>query len=595
MMAFFDVHDEPAVGSLLSTMDTADVVAMWMIAVLVFHTIVTRLSWVAFVDVRELGSCWWQIRVGSRKPTPSDKRFSCRQYRFHQCQKRKRRRRKEQGESWECPLSKLHHRICNLPPPLPFHRRRRGARCIQKKEPEADLTMTPTQENQSQSEVPSRQQSSTPSGDRAKSPKKKRLVVQTSVIDLARMQQWSRLTDRVTSNRREARLVDSDGLLPLHWACSGGPSLEVIKALLKAHPRAAKRTDSDDSTALHFACHYSASAPVVDTLLEAYPKAVCMKDRHGRTPLYHAVSKSSGVEVIRILVEANPSMAIEPCLPPKTGRLVGSFNDTRLVTHRTPLFMAWSAVASSPQVRRRRRGKAWEKACLLLEAAYQQVHESKSHRSRCRYKTYRMLHAVITLDSYLPSLAIRLAIAHVPDQLRQPDELDGRLPLAIAAESRSPGALEMIQILLDAYPQAARASDANGQTALAIALANGKHWNEGVSSIFYAAPDALTWCDRKTRLYPALVAASASNKKAPDDDVETNMALKDDEQKLTTLQASSGSNDKTSNWRSQALSHIRNKGSQSTSPFSNIELDANLSHISTIFELVRAEPSITKW
>ena len=180
---------------------------------------------------------------------------------------------------------------------------------------------------------------------RTKSPQKKitnvrssviHRPVQTAAIDLARMQRWSNLIERISCFRREARQIDSDGLMPLHWACSGGPPVEVIEALLKAYPRAAKRTDSDLSSPLHFACHYGANAPVVHALLKSYPQAISKKDKYGRTPLYHAVSKSSSVDVIRVLIEADPSMILEPCLSSQGMNTNKRRQDDRPLNHRTP-------------------------------------------------------------------------------------------------------------------------------------------------------------------------------------------------------------------------------------------------------------------
>lgn len=572
MMAFLDVDDAATaidIGSLLTSRSALNAFPMWAILALV---------------------CWWQIFPRKR----ADGKSWCRHSRSLQCQRRRNRRRnrrrKEQGKEWECPLTRLHNHLSNMPPPLPFHRRRthrnRTESDSETKQENLPSNASSEEESQVTVEQTDKTSSKTPATILNPSPQ----VARTSAIDRARMQHWSRLVDHITSHRRDARQIDSQGLMPLHWACSGGPPLEAIEALLRAYPRAAKKTDDEGSTALHFACYYGGSAPVVRALLEAYPKAVYKKDKYGRTPLYHAVNKSSSLDVIKILVEANASMAIEPCVPPKSSRLnTASSHDSRPLHHRTPLFIAWAVVSPHQSRRRRRTGRSWEKAALLLEAAYNESTSSKVQHS------FRMVRAAIKLDSFLPPRAIYLAIERFPDELRQSDELDGRLPLAIAADSPSPRAPEIIKLLCEAHPQAARASDLNGQTPLAIAVSSGKQWHQGVETIFQAAPDALNRRDYKFRLYPALVAASTP--KMPHE--EKARAVADESEENTTLMplhpSSSFKNCKASHWRTHVLPNVNKGGHVLSNSRSNWEqVDADSRHLSTIYEMVRASPSLTQ-
>lgn len=470
-----------------------------------------------------------------------------------------------------------------MPPPLPLHRRRRNQLGHQNElESSSDKS---AMDRQASELTPSELQQAT----RLSVAKPTLPVVQTATIDLARMQQWQRLISRITSHRQEAKQTDSDGLMPLHWACSGGPPVEVIEALLKAYRRAAKRTDSSGSTALHFACHYGGSAQVIEALLKAYPKAVRKKDNYGRTPLYHAVNKTSSLYVIKTLIEADPSMAIEPCIPPKRRLAQSESQDRRPLHHRTPLFMIWSMVTSLPHARRRRRnGKAWEKAVLLLEAADRARASRKN--DQC---TFRALHAMIKFDSYLPSHAISLALERYPQQLREPQESDGRLPLAIAADSSSPRASELIQLVCQAYPQAAHAIDCAGQTPLVIALASGKQWHQGVETLFEEAPESLSRRDRKTRLYPALVSAFAQKKPLTKEEVDAPVKAVDG--KKNDLSPSNESK-KSLQWRNQALSNVDvTIGTIPSSASDWDRVDPESSHLSTVYKLVRSSPSIVKW
>ena len=588
MLSFADVQEGAATctGFLLTnSCDTYTAVIMFMVLACVYHSLVVIFAWGGLPDLLEFGPCWWQVSsFGGRSSL--DKSW-CRRTRLFRCQKRARRRKKKAGDSciqWECPFSKM-------PPPLPFRRRR--ACCTQ------DVTEVTTDNRavimtESQSQVqPDEESPATRVNDgESKITDKKsvagskvhqRIVrkpaVQASTLDLARMQQWDRLADRVRANRREAKHVDADGLMPLHWACSGGPTLEVIQALLHAYPRAARRVDSDGSTALHFASHYGGSASVVQALVEASPRAIYTKDKYGRVPLYHAAEKSSSLDVLRILLNAGPSMAFEPSLPPTSCRQ-SKTKESQPVNHRTPLHITWAKVTSSRQIKRRGSGKAWDKANLLLEAAYQELHAAKQRKNR---KTYRMLHATIALDSYLPPETIHLAIKLHPEQLRQADGLDGRLPLAMAAASCSPRAPELVQILCSAYPQAARAFDFQGRTALAIAVASGKQWNQGVKSIFDTAPETATWRDRKSGLYPALAAASVTR---ADNDDPSNI---EDLQMQSNILPTSSSKDKALDWCEQMTDTTKASGALAPS-----HVDADSTHLSTIFALIQADPAIMK-
>jgi hypothetical protein len=160
----------------------------------------------------------------------------------------------------------------------------------------------------------------------------------SSLIDMARMQQWTSILTHVT--RKGAKYCDADGLYPLHWACSGSPPLQVVQALLDVYPSASHKTDLEGSTPLHFATHYAAPIAVMELLLQAYPRAIKMQDKYGRTPLYHAVEKSLSIDVIKLLVQAELSCVILPCLP-KTKRSLAVSRETAV---RTPLYMAWASV-----------------------------------------------------------------------------------------------------------------------------------------------------------------------------------------------------------------------------------------------------------
>jgi ankyrin repeat protein len=541
--------------------------------------------------------------------------------RYYKCKKRSRRRGRGGCCLMDCALSQL-----QLPAPLPFRRRRREEQQEQEQENSSKLaadernetsgaetavsTSTYTsepqgKENQQQRSVNEQQATEHPQeanpaiiettdSTAKKHRKSKRSMTQqarrSSLIDLARMQHWSSVLERSAYKRKEARHQDADGLLPLHWAASGGPPVEVVDALLQAYPKGASAVDQEGSTALHFACHYGANASVMEVLLRTHPDSIRMQDKHGRSPLYHAVDKRANLQVIELLVHADPSLITKPCLPPNP-ELAAKVRarDGRPLEHRTPLFMAWAQVvmASRNSSRTNTNTRLWEKSDLLLQAAYA-YHTSQRI-------TYRLVHATVRLDSYLPPQLLSFALELYPEHLTARDE-EGRVPLAVAAATHqlfTSRSRDVVTHLLQAHPEAAQMVDTAGNTPLALALACGKAWNAGVQELFTASPEVIGSRDGSTKLYPALQAAATIVGEEEDeparsqlmssssriyssfplrqDTTKTDKVKKREEQKKGDAAASS--NEVLCSWLSASV---------------------EVRHLSTIFELLRADPSLVK-
>lgn len=192
---------------------------------------------------------------------------------------------------------------------------------------------------------------------------------ESTLLDLVRMQQWNAILSHPYAGsllrRRNAKVRDADGLYPLHWACSGGPPVTVIQALLEIYPSAARKDDKEGSTPLHYACHYSATLPVVEALLSVYPKAAHLQDRYGRTPLYHSVEKSANLSILKALIKVNPGAITTPCLPTHLRgeapdcptSLLGGGDMARALALRTPLFQIWAEVIADSHTKAAYRGR----------------------------------------------------------------------------------------------------------------------------------------------------------------------------------------------------------------------------------------------
>ena len=238
----------------------------------------------------------------------------------------------------------------------------------------------------------------------------------TSLIDQCRMQNWDAILEYPIS-KRAARYRDGDGLLALHWACSGGPPVDVVERLLEVYPSAARKVDAEGSTPLHFAAHYRAAIPVTEALIRVYPEAVSAMDRYGRTPLYHAVEKESCRHVLDLMASSNPSLI--------TTAAGESTTNPRTAGTRTPLFVVWVTAVVDQRTREHRRGKKWDKAVQLLQSAY---------RHRFGLETPNLLVAAIRMDVYLPEQAIGLILEANPSLVK--DTSDG-IPLHVAASAPS--------------------------------------------------------------------------------------------------------------------------------------------------------------
>ena len=308
-----------------------------------------------------------------------------------------------------------------------------------------------------------------------------------------------------------------------------------------------------------------------------------MQDKYGRTPLYHAVHKSAGMEILDKLLKADRTTATLSCVPARAQEQAADDN-SRALAVRTPLFLAWAAVLADRRTREEKRGKKWDKATLLLQAAYQ-YHSNISPRVS---RPFQSLHAAISLDLYLPESVVQMMTQAHPEQLEHADPKTGQLPLVLVAgmshysTSRSK---TLIGLLLQGYPRAAQSRDRQGRFPLSLAAASGKRWDAGVELLLQAAPETLFWRDGQTGLVPALSAASAA--------AEENEGGTDSGLSSTGL-----SNDPFGLLNTKQRESISRLQERPASPLtSNMDAAVNTAdpgtrHLTTIFELIKSYPSV---
>jgi len=117
--------------------------------------------------------------------------------------------------------------------------------------------------------------------------------------------------------------TDTTGHLPLHCAVQNNASVEVIRALVKSYPEGAAvgtcKFHTKDSVAmrenhhhnnilipLHYACTLGSSIDVIKILLEAYPDGAKNYDTKGYLPIHRCVELESSLDVVRLLLQYYP-------------------------------------------------------------------------------------------------------------------------------------------------------------------------------------------------------------------------------------------------------------------------------------------------
>jgi len=82
--------------------------------------------------------------------------------------------------------------------------------------------------------------------------------------------------------------IDEGGRLPLHRACHCQASPDVIQYLVECWPASLQVCDEYDRMPLHWACKFHSSATMIQYLLNAYPPAVQVRDASSYFPLHYA-------------------------------------------------------------------------------------------------------------------------------------------------------------------------------------------------------------------------------------------------------------------------------------------------------------------
>mmetsp|Transcript_14100 Transcript_14100/g.29659 ORF Transcript_14100/g.29659 Transcript_14100/m.29659 type:complete len:305 (+) Transcript_14100:117-1031(+) len=100
-------------------------------------------------------------------------------------------------------------------------------------------------------------------------------------------------------------------VLPIHVACSLHAPVEVIRAIVRAHPQCVSLAESSfKRLPLHIACQFAARIDVIEYLSQMYASGTMAADLLGRLPLHYACSNGAPLDVVDALIKVNPSSVL---------------------------------------------------------------------------------------------------------------------------------------------------------------------------------------------------------------------------------------------------------------------------------------------
>eukprot|EP00554_Chaetoceros_debilis_P013753 CAMPEP_0194126746 /NCGR_PEP_ID=MMETSP0150-20130528/60153_1 /TAXON_ID=122233 /ORGANISM="Chaetoceros debilis, Strain MM31A-1" /LENGTH=706 /DNA_ID=CAMNT_0038820625 /DNA_START=77 /DNA_END=2197 /DNA_ORIENTATION=+ len=130
---------------------------------------------------------------------------------------------------------------------------------------------------------------------------------------------------------------------------------------------------------------------------------------------------------------------------------------------------------------------------------------------------FRLVHAVVMFNEWLPAEVLEFAIQLKPEQLEQKDDLKGDLPLHIATSMNADP--KIISMLIKHFRDAAEFKNASGQLPLHIALSNSSANINTINNLLEAFPHACQYKDPKSGLLPFMLAAAVTDIEPPAEDL----------------------------------------------------------------------------
>jgi len=288
--------------------------------------------------------------------------------------------------------------------------------------------------------------------------------------------------------------LEEKGMTPLHYACRFKAPREAVRLLLELYPRqgraAVSRRDKKGRTPLFYAIRYDAPDGVVELLLQVDPSVVLEEQTRDANTSPLALAWTVWAE------KMEGRNTLRPFLSPTTSSTTAEGEAEATTT------------ASSPEERlellktKDKLYKHWKKVHKLLRAAYG-FHKPEQGQNR----EFRILHATANIQCHVS--LFQLALALHPEQASQHDFNDLTTEectvLHLAAASCATGDLARLVIasLIRLYPAALSVPDATDTKSLPLhIIVEKKHrfQDDGIEIIYEAYPQAASIADADGRL-----------------------------------------------------------------------------------------------
>jgi len=381
-------------------------------------------------------------------------------------------------------------------------------------------------------------------------------------------------TTKSTPLHMAVRLMDSE---------TGGTNddlLDLLKALIKANPRALAIKDAAGNIPLHYAIaptthvhhhHHQADewpmmqqwtlrAKIVQLLVASNPQisATYMSRNNvvfesgdatgGCTPLYRVLQtlpddfepKGPTFQYMVVVSEASPNMS-------GVGNQSEGDKPLALLYRRfTRQFdiseKFFPGDNSRPEVTEHRRkykaaaGNTWKIIELLLRPTNEEITEATQQAQAQHGPSWRIVHRAVQLET--PPDLLRYIVETNPEDLTQIDH-KGNSPLHYAAASKPPNRSDIasfpafytkyvVDELLYKFPEGAQIKDASGKYPLTLAIGSGKQWiGGGIKSLYDAFPQALEQINLEPHPNLRRILSLVDDSEKKDEEEEENGRYKD--------------------------------------------------------------------
>jgi len=386
-------------------------------------------------------------------------------------------------------------------------------------------------------------------------------AIQRSMADLIEEGEWGLAMEYCQTHLEEMADIDqSTGMTILHRLCSKpNAPIDLLENVLKAFPEAVRIQEKVyQATPLHTLCWTAQRSTAKVSLLlrnASEMNHLNLRNQFGGTVLHSACGSQASIDVIQTIIEACPTLVLS--------RSSNGYQETPLTAlwhshlQSIPGHMEIASILNRKIQKRKKKMKVdeshktddeddvgnqtsdhfdrfWEKVIFLARVAFFQQSSLSSSASMLQQQKQEDdddieiattsnpimipqpifddgslygLHGLFLLRA--PINAIKVAILLHPEWVEIPDE-EGNYPLHVII-LRRPFRLkdgEIIQMLLETFPQAAGLQNKAGDTPIVLALRGRMNWEDGLNSIVRANPGLLGTRDPHTGLYPFLLAAS---------------------------------------------------------------------------------------